>query len=300
MFVRFLSILALTVACAVASGAGTASTAAGTSAAASGSPFVLYDAIGDAVGVADITSVAVARDAKNRVTFAINVAGRTDIKRGDLFQIGIDADRSLATGSGGRDVTLMLVWPPGEASPSYAVARWGGSDWQPLGVAVDARYASSGPRFTVAMDKLGVGRTFRFDAGAARIAAPHKDAEEWAPAKGLASARLVATASIAEIGRMLIPGTMLVPVAGKVFRVRGIELSADDTRVDVAPGLGGSVAVRPDRVRCTAKIGNTVLRPLGSCAWRVPGTARGKTLVLKVSVAYGGDEVTDVYPLEVG
>ena len=70
--------------------------------------------------------------------------------------------------------------------------------------------------------------------------------------------------------------------------------------VDVAPGIGASVAVRPDRVRCTAKIGSAALRPVGSCAWRVPSTARGKTLMLKVSVAYGGDEVTDVYPLEVG
>jgi hypothetical protein len=301
MFVRFLSIFALTVACAIASAAGAASTEAGTSAAAAaGRPFVLYDAIGDAVGVADITSVAVARDAKNRVTFAINVAGHPAMKRGELFQVGIDADRSLATGSDGRDVALMLAWPAGEASPSYAVGRWDGSSWQPLDVAADARYSSSGPRFTVAMDDLGLGRAFRFDAGAGRIAAPHKDAVEWAPSKGLASARLVATASIAEIGRMLIPGTMLFPEAGKVFRVRGIELSADDNRVDVAPGIGGSVAVRPDRVRCTAKIGSIELRPVGSCAWRVPSTARGKTLMLKVSVAYRGDEVTDVYPLEVG
>ena len=296
MFARVLTVLALAVVSVVAVAA---SSATGSSTAATARPLVVYDAIGDTAGVADITSVAVARDAADRLTFALNVAGHPAMKRGDLFSIGIDADRNLATGTHGRDLVIMLGWPKGDAQPTYWVGTWGGSEWEQLDALVEAAYSGSGPRFVVAMDEIGVGRSFRFDARAERLSAPNRNAVDRAPGKGLATAAIGVPATIAEIGRVWIPGTMLAPEAGKVLRVRGIELAADDTRVDVAPGLGASVMVRPDRVRCSAKIGSTMLRPVGSCAWRVPGTARGKSLMLKVSVAYRGDEVTDVYPLEV-
>jgi hypothetical protein len=39
---------------------------------------------------------------------------------------------------------------------------------------------------------------------------------------------------------------------------------------------------------------------VAACAWRVPLTAKGKTLMLRLSLAYGGDEWTGVYPLPVG
>jgi hypothetical protein len=301
MFARFLSVLALVLACAAASAPGAAPGRTGSAArAVSGRPLVVFDAIGDAAGVVgDITSVAAARDAQNRVTFAINVAGHPAMKHGEVFVIGIDADRALSTGSEGRDIVLMLGWPAGEPRPTYFVGTWGGRDWRPLDIAVDAWHSSSGPRFAVAMGKLGIGRSFRFDARAARMAAPRRDAVDKVPAKGLASAVFRNPASISEIGRMMVPFTGLLPKAGKVLRVKGIEIEAADGRVDVVPGISVGSVVKPDRVRCTAEIGRTVLRPIGACAWRVPSTARGKTLVLKLSVAYGGDEVTELYPLSV-
>ena len=295
---RAFSTLALALALAVLAAAASddTSTAAET---ATARPFVVFDTIGDAAGTADITSVAVARDADDRLTFVVNVAGHPSMKRGDLFSIGIDADRNLETGTNGFDRVMALGWPKGDAEPTYSVVTWGGSEWEDLDALVDASYSAHGVRFVVAKDEIGVGRSFRFDARAERLSAPNRGSVDRVPRKGFASVSLGSPATIAEIGRMLIPGTILFPEAGKVLRVRGIELAADDSRVDVAPGLGVTTMVRPDRVRCTAKIGSAVLRPVGSCAWRVPRTARGKTLTLKVSVAYRGAEVTDAYPLEV-
>ena len=75
MFGRVLSVLVLVVSFALAAVVATTASDAGiASGAVSSRPFVVYDAIGDAEGAPDITSVAVARDSKNRVTFAINVA----------------------------------------------------------------------------------------------------------------------------------------------------------------------------------------------------------------------------------
>jgi hypothetical protein len=299
MFGRVFSVLALATGLAVASVAAAVPSGAGVSTAALPRPFVVYDAIGDAPGVPDITSTAVARDSRNRLTFAINVANHPSMKRGDLFSIGIDADRRLATGSNGVDVIVELGWSTGEKEPTYAVGRWDGSAWQSLDIPAGVTYLASGPHFTVAGSGIGVGRSFRFAARAARLAAPGKDAADGAPGMGLASVALSAPAEIAEMSRLMIPLPSLLPQAGTLLRVRGIEISIASDQTDVAPGIGVGSVVKPEKIRCTAKIGRVQLRPVGACAWRVPNTARGKTLMLKVTVAYRGDELTRVYPLEV-
>jgi hypothetical protein len=248
--------------------------------------------------VPDITSVAVARDAQDRLTFAINVFEHPAVERGDVFSVGIDADRRLGTGSHGFDVVVALGWWPGEKQPTYSVGGWDGSDWQPLDVTVLAMYDEHGPRLTVAGSELGVGRRFRFDARAERLTASQGPLDR-APGTGPASVALRSPATIATIGRLMLPGPALLPEAGKTFEVAGIGVEAEDARVDVG-GLTARSVGKPDRVRCTAKIGRTQLPPTGNCTWRVPTTARGKTLMLKLAVAYGGDEWTAVYPLKVG
>ena len=84
-----------------------------------------------------------------------------------------------------------------------------------------------------------------------------------------------------------------------MLRVRGVEIVVESDRTDVSDGLGGATTARPERMRCTAKIGRTKFAPVGTCAWRVPAGAQGKTLMLKLTVAHRGDEWTGVYPLDV-
>ena len=295
MFGRVRSVLALVVFFALACIA-TASDARIASGAASPRPFVVYDAIGDAAGAPDITSVAVARDPKNRVTFAINVADHPSPKRGDLFSVGLDTDRRLSTGDHGIDVALMLGWGAGEKRPTYDVLEWDGSEWQPLDVSAEVSYPEHGLRFTVAMDALRLGRSFGLDARTKRLSAPAKGAIDAAP---VASVTLPTPTTIAAMRRVLVPGTALFPEAGKVLRVKGVAIAVESDRVDVTDGLGAVPTEQPERMRCTAKIGRTKLAPLGMCAWRVPVTARGKTLMLKLSLAYRGDEWTGVYPLSI-
>lgn len=261
-------------------------------------PFVVYDAMGDVKGVPDITSVAVARDAQDRLTFAINVFDHAAIERGEVFSVGIDADRRLATGSHGFDVVVALGWWPGEKAPTYSAGGWDGSDWQPLDVAMLAKYDEHGPRLTVDGSELGVGRSFRFDARAEHLTASQGPLDR-IPRTGLASVALRSPATIATIGRLMLPGPVLLPDAGKTFRVTGIGVEVEDAGIDVG-GITVRAMGKPDKVRCTARIGRTQLRATGNCTWRVPSTARGKTLMLKLAVAYGGDEWTAVYPLKVG
>lgn len=301
MFRRFFSAVVFALAVAMATVAAVAPGQAGSSAAnaAEPRPFVVYDAIGDAAAVPDITSVAVARDSQNRLTFAINVANHPSMKRGDMFSIGIDADRRLGTGSHGVDVFLALSWGSGDKEPSYSVGNWDGSDWQELDVSADVAYLDHGPRFKVAGSDIGVGRSFRFAARADRLASSNAAALDRAPGTGLASVTLRAPAEVAEMGRLNIPMLAFLPEAGKILRVRGIEIAIAKDQTEIAPGISVGSMVKPEKTRCTAKIGQTRLKAVGACAWRVPSTARGTRLMLQVSVAYRGDEWTGVYPLDV-
>jgi hypothetical protein len=296
MFARVVWVLALAVSFALASVFARASDAGVASRTASPRPFVVFDAIGDAAGAADITSVAVARDTQNRVTFAVNVADRPSPKRGDLFSVGLDTDSRLSTGDHGIDVALMLGWWESQQRPTYDVLQWDGSEWQPLDVTAVVSYPEHGLRFTVAMDALGLGRSFGLDARTKRLSAPAKGATDGAAAR---SVTLSTPATVAAMGRVLVPGTALFPEAGKVLKVRGVEIVVESDRTDVTDGLSAVPATSPDKQRCSAKIGRVQLRPVAVCAWRVPRDAKGKTLMLKVSLAYGGDEWTGIYPLEV-
>jgi hypothetical protein len=58
--------------------------------------------------------------------------------------------------------------------------------------------------------------------------------------------------------------------------------------------------MRVSAVRCTARIGKSVLRPVSrrlngdyaACAWKLPVTARGKQLLLRVVISTNGRRVT--------
>jgi hypothetical protein len=191
---------------------------------------------------------------------------------------------------------LLLGWWAGDKRPTYDVLEWDGSDWQPLDASAVVSYPEHGLRFTVAMDALGLGRRFGLDAGTKRLSAPAKGAADHA---GAASVSLRTPTTVAAMGRVLLPGTVLFPEAGKVLRMRHVEIAVESARIDIPDGIGAVPTTSPEKQRCSAKIGSVQLRPVAVCAWRVPATAKGRTLMLKLSLAYGGDEWTGVYPLVV-
>jgi hypothetical protein len=70
------------------------------------------------------------------------------------------------------------------------------------------------------------------------------------------------------------------PRAGSEFSVRVVEVRLKGT----------TKAVQPSSVSCTSRIGPTALRGYGrgKCTWRLPVSARGKTLSVGVTVTYQG------------
>jgi hypothetical protein len=298
---RVLSVLALVLGSAVAFVVPASSGAVGAVGLTSvARPFVTYDSVGDAGGLPDITSVAVARDARDRLTFAVNVANRSSPRKGEVVSIGIDKDRRADTGQKGVDVVLSLGWWANEKDPAYSVERWDGSDWQTLEVPALVTYPDSGLRFVVVGSEIGVGRSFGVAARAGRLAGS-ATREDRVPSTGFAQVALRAPAAIAEISRVMLPGPLFLPEAGKVLRVRGIqvELSGNDEEAGNSDVVITEM-VKPERLRCTAKLGDAQLPPVAACAWRMPITAGGKTVMLKVTLAYHGDEWTQVYPLKIG
>jgi hypothetical protein len=95
-------------------------------------------------------------------------------------------------------------------------------------------------------------------------------------------------APVARLARASVTTVPRSPRAGRLYTVRVRALATTGSPV----GTGA--------VRCTARLGKTVLRPLSRrlragyavCAWKLPKAARGKRLRVAVVVSSGGGKVT--------
>jgi hypothetical protein len=237
-----------------------------------------------------VTSVAVVNDDTGRITIQINLANRPAPKH--FVMIGVDADRNASTGTTGspRGVDYLIMTD----SNNYEVTRAAATGWEPTDISAVYQPGNRGLRLTIASSDLDVGRSFRF---AVRTMGG-KDKNVWddAPDSGrLVTYTLGPPSQLSTMQRVTIPLPNLMPKAGALLKA--------GAKVTVIPGgQSGSVQYGdvPDKVRCSAKIGSTVVPTAGrSCVFRVPQGTRGKELVLTITVAYRGDEWTGVYPVKV-
>ena len=67
------------------------------------------------------------------------------------------------------------------------------------------------------------------------------------------------------------------PVAGKVFTVSSVRLT-----------LTNNAEVRPQSLTCRATLAGKVLKPVARCSWRLPANAKGKRLLIQMTLAYDG------------
>ena len=58
-------------------------------------------------------------------------------------------------------------------------------------------------------------------------------------------------------------------------------------------------AVAPDSVGCKAKLGGRPVKAKANCTWQLAKSARGKRLVVSVTVGYQSTSYTQSFPLKV-
>src|SRR5919201_1728174 len=238
------------------------------------------DATGDGKNAPDIGTVTVASDATGQILFTIgvdNLPSPSDISTG-LF---VDGDMNPDTGSpnvDGADYAFVVD----ESDGSYTFEHWNGADWDSTSYAtVSVRSASKGVTISVNRSELGNTSEFNFWVGSMK-GDPSLAQLDIAPDFGMWNYSLAANGP--DIQSVLVQPQPVLPVHGQVFALapRGLRLPPTGERISILP--------QPESYRCTATLKRQPLvgSGTGGCTWKLPKKAKGKTLVVTLTVSYQG------------
>lgn len=253
------------------------------------------DSIGEDAAAPDITNVVVSNDDAGNITFQINVSNRPAFTPDMYFLVFIDADNNPATGdpsSLGSEYAIDLE--PG----SVGMFQWNGSTYvlAPSQTSLTYAYAATGPTIHVSASDLGKTKALRFAVIAASGVAvdaqgnpdftnEHRDYAP-DPAHGFFTYQVTT--------KLILSVTAFTtsPKPAKSGRAYSATLAANEN------DTGGPV--QTGTVACNATIAFKRIVPLthlvtngvATCVWRIPATAKGKTLRGTITLTVQGVKVT--------
>jgi hypothetical protein len=253
------------------------------------------DSTGEDAAAPDITSTVVSNDDAGLITFQINVSNRPSFTQDMLLDIPLDTDNNKRTGDPQADGAEYDI----ELQPGVvALFKWSGSDY---GSSVAApslvySYTAAGATIKIKASDLGDVKEFHFfsdltsgitlDAqGKPDFTNAHDDAS---PDPGHATFDYKVQTKLS-LQFVSLKGAPFPAKAGKLFAV-GLAANESDT---AGPVKSGTVA-------CTASIAArhvaskvaVVANGVAVCEWKIPPTAKGKTIRGSVSLSVQGTKLS--------
>jgi hypothetical protein len=260
------------------------------------------DSTGEDPEAPDITGIVVSNDDAGLITFQVNISNRPALTSDMFVLVFLDTDQNAATGdpsSLGADYAIEL--DPGVVS----LFQWNGSDFvsAPSQTSLVYSYAATGPTIRVSAADLGKTKAFKFGlvaaSGAALDASGNPDFSkihlDFAPDAGhgfyayQVLTKLVLTVTAFTTG----------PKPAKAGRLFSASLAAteNDTAGPVESGTVSCGAVLAGR-RLPA-VTRALANGVASCVWRIPKTAKGKTLRGTIVLSVQGVQVTRAFSVKV-
>ena len=238
------------------------------------------DATGDSGSAPDITGVSIA---STGTTILIDLGIPSLRRDADLTTfLFLDTDRNSETGSPkalGADYAFAMS----ELDNTYAFGRWDGSEWVDAdGPTISVTNRSTGLMISVGAGDLGGTTGFNF--WVRTIDGQGGDGHyDDAPDDGTWNYLLAANGP--DIQSVLVTTTPAAgPRVGRPFTVTptGLRLPPNSTTVSILP--------HPDSYTCRAALRGVALAGTGTgrCTFRMPKKARGKSLVVTLTVTYQG------------
>jgi hypothetical protein len=232
------------------------------------------DPTGDSKSAPDVSTVAVSLDpGSGALVFGIQLANNDNLSNNGVVVIGIDADRNPATGNQGDDYAVVV------GQSGYAFLKWDGKQMSPFSHQPVLVGTSGSGLLAIGFCSCDLGtQTFNFWVGGLR----GNDIDA-APDNGDYAFPQSSTPSIS-FDSILVSQKPLVPKAGKRFTVNVMGAKLDTGEV-----------VKPDSYSCTATLAGRALKGSGTggCSWALSKKARGKKLVVNVTISYQG--VSDTF-----
>jgi hypothetical protein len=265
-----------------------------TPAAAAANSVTFPDSTGENANAPDVASVVVANDDRGGLSFTVNIPNRPTLG-GDMFVLlPIDTDANPGSGDpefGGADYILELDGPL-QGSAQIALFRWNGTEFTAQGVPQTTLVFSyaNGATIRVNASELGATRRFSFAVIVASgvVVGPTGEPDftnlqfDVAPQQGtftydvrITPPALVVRSAGSQPAR---------PRAGGRYTAFAVVARTDGT------------PMQPGTVQCRATIAGRAVRATGSrlaggratCNFRIPKTAKGKTIRVTITVRSGG------------
>jgi hypothetical protein len=250
------------------------------------------DATGDSGAAPDVTGASVSSTADGQVLFRIGVTNLPST--GDVQTLLlIDSDANPDTGrvdSAGADYFFVAD----QSDRTYGFARWAGSSWDWSAPYTTVRVSTGSGGVTISVNRSELGNTSQLNFWTRTIAAGGGDGQEdTAPDEGLWNYDLAAGGPDIQ-GVVVTTKPSFGPKAGRRFsiEVAGLRLPPTGEPLAVLP--------QPDSTSCAAALGSRRLGGGAGCSWKIPRRARGKTLVVRVTVTYEGATKTIPFRFRVG
>ncbi|HEV2591040.1 MAG TPA: hypothetical protein VGU02_04015 [Gaiellaceae bacterium] len=247
------------------------------------------DSTGEVAGSADISAVAVSNNpTAATVTFTVTTNLAT-LDSNSFFGIVLDSDVNASTGVGGFDYLI------GMDSTGAAVINTTTQAGVP-----ETQSSFSAGVWTITVPAADIGKPTAFNFGAfTDVGDQNNPIEDDAPDNGVFTYTMVQPPPPPPPPPAPQPkptvSSVSVKVAGaathgKSFRISGLSVNLSTGVVAKATGL-----------KCTATLGGKHLAGSGAggCTFRLPGTAKGKSLVVKVHGAYHSNALAKTYTTKV-
>jgi hypothetical protein len=250
------------------------------------------DAIGDGAGAPDITGVTVQSDAAGQILFQIQIVdlpSPADVRTFLLLNTDMNVDTG-APDSDGADYYFVVD----ESDNTYWFARWDGADWAETAYST-VRVSTNQTGVTISVNRSELGNTEAFTFWTrTRAGAPDANQADTAPERGSWHYALAASGPAIE-SVLVTTKPSFGPRAGKAFTVTplGVRLP-EAARPLIAP--------HPDSYTCRARLAGKALKGTGKqgCTWKLDRKARGKRLVVDLTVSYQGASLTTRLEYRVG
>jgi hypothetical protein len=242
------------------------------------------DPAGDGGGAPDVTTVTVSNSATNRVTVRVVTPSHAALPGDGELDLFLDTDAN--TGTGNEDGTDYIISVDGREQ-AFGLFKWDGSDFQFQDSNTVSVAWTGGPTVSFDASELGNTTAFNFWVGGFKFTGEEETARDEAPNEGAWTYQLATPVTVKTMAAAFSAKT---PKAKARFSVRAVALELSDRS-----------AVRATTYTCVARLAGKVLRPAARCAWKLPANAKGKRLVITITVTFRGERITfDPYVFRVG
>jgi hypothetical protein len=253
------------------------------------------DSIGEDPNAPDITSIQVSNDDAGMITFQINISNRPALTPDMLLLMFLDTDNNQATGdpdSFGADYAIQLQ--PG----AVGLFQWNGSDYASAAsqASLTYAYATTGATIHIAAADLGKTKTVRFAtivlSGIAVDASGNPDFTnihaDLAPDPGHGAFTYQVLTKLV----LSVTAFTTSPKPAKAGRLFSVSMAATENDTG-GPVQSGTVACAASLAgKRIVAIRHVVVNGVASCVWRIPKTAKGRTMRGAITLTVQGTQIT--------